>query len=279
MKGQMVGKAEGAGRRRRLAGLAAALSIAVTPVVLAQPTADELARKHFESGVAYLAESDYPGALRAFEKSFELSKRPEILLNIATVHERAGNLPAAVASLERYLELSPNGEHVEPVKLRIANLKKRIEESPTSPAQTEPEPEPVPTTTGAPTAPPPTHTPPPPPPPSEPDRVPAYVAFGVGGLAAIGAIVTGVLAQSEHSNAEDTCAPRCTDDQLSSGKTLALTSTILTGVAIAGASVGAILWFTADSGEQPPSAAKARRFDVRVGGGPSGGAAEAVWRF
>ena len=241
--------------------------LALTAPAAAQASADDLARKHFESGVAYLQESDYPNALEAFEKAYELSQRPEILLNVATVHERSGKLQEAVDALERYLAAAPTGEHVETVKIRIANLKKRIEEAPPAP----PEPSDTPPTT----------QPPPPPPvapqPSPvaeqpPDRIPAYIALGVGGLAGVGAILTGVLAQNEYDDAESNCAPTCTDDEVSSGETLALTSTILTGVAIAGVSVGAVLWFTAKPSERQPTA---RTFDVQI----SGTRASAVWRF
>ena len=92
----------------------------------AQSSADDLARRHFESGVAYLEESDYENALRAFEKSYELSRRPEILLNIAVVHERLGTLSDAIAALRQYLAEAPEGEHVETVRRRIENLEKRL---------------------------------------------------------------------------------------------------------------------------------------------------------
>src|SRR3954469_4123063 len=114
------------GRRRRPAvGAAVALACSVWLCGVtshAQSTSDDLARRHFDSGVAYLEESDYDNALKAFQKAYELSKRPEILLNIATVHERQGALPSAVAALKGYLEASPQGQHVETVKLRIQNL-------------------------------------------------------------------------------------------------------------------------------------------------------------
>src|SRR5215203_4802990 len=70
----------------------------------AQSTSDDLARRHFDSGVAYLEESDYDNALKAFQKAYDLSKRPEILLNVATVHERQSDLSSAVAALKAYLE-------------------------------------------------------------------------------------------------------------------------------------------------------------------------------
>ena len=259
-------------------GLGWTLRMTLTALVLllgvAQAqTADERAKQHFESGVAYLQESDYDNALRAFEKAHQLSKRPEILLNIATVHERTGALQKAIDALEGYLEQAPDGAHSETVKTRIENLKHRLEAQPKE--EPTPAPVPAPPPPKSETAPTPTPAPPAADQP-ESNRVPAYVALGIGAIAAGGAVLTGVLAQGEHNDAKDNCSPRCTDDELSSGRTLALTSTILTGVAIVGAGVGAVLWFGAD--DAPADSAKRpqpRRFGVRIG--PS--SAHALWQF
>jgi hypothetical protein len=207
----MVASTSAGVRRRWLAVLVSAALLSATPPLASQTGADALARKHFESGVAYLEESDYPNAIKAFQKSFELSKRPEILLNIATAHERSGDLPSAVAALKRYLEIAPNGAHAESVALRLANLEKRIAETPVTDAGTPAEQTDAglpPDTTGS--AVPITTLPPPPPggdtPEQEPNRLPAYIAFGVGGLAAAGAVLTGVLARPS-TTTQAGCAP------------------------------------------------------------------------
>ena len=262
--------------RRRGRGLTAAVCafvLAFPGSALAQGSPDELARRHFDSGAAYLEESDYENALKAFQKAYELSKRPEILLNVATVHERKGDLSGAVGSLKQYLEVAPNGEHVETVKLRIQNLEKRIAEQGDKPAEAPPvAPAPAPPVQAPPAAVAPT---PPAPAPSRPNRVPAYIAFAVGGLAAGGAAVTGVLAKQAYDTDKDDCSPSCTDDQISDGKTLALTSTILTGVAVVGVGLGITFWLTAtpsNSGSLPPR--------VRVGLLPQGQAgADATFSF
>lgn len=240
--------------------------------VASAQTADERAKQHFESGVAYLQESDYDNALRAFEKAYELSRRPEVLLNIATVHERTGAFASAIAALEKYLQAKPSGEHSETVSARVGNLKRRLAEK----AKEEPAPKVVP---------------PPPPPVAEskpqpapapaprddmpPNRVPAYVAFGIGAVAAGGAVLTGVLAKGEHDDAKDNCSPSCSDDDLSGGRALALTSTILTGVAIVGAGVGAVLWFGTDDSPQQAMRPRPGRFGLRV----APNSAHALWQF
>ncbi|HEY6561877.1 MAG TPA: tetratricopeptide repeat protein [Polyangiaceae bacterium] len=233
---------------------------------------DELARRHFESGVAYLQESDYDNALKAFEKSYALSRRPEILLNVATVHERKGNLKRAVTALQQYLDAAPEGEGRVTVETRIKNLEKRIQEEPApSPAATPPPRSSPPRRSRTKQSPPPAA-----PKAEDPNRLPAYVVLGIGGLSAIGAGVTGLLARSEYDDAEGSCAPSCSDDEVSSGKSLALTSTVLTGVAVVGVGVGAALYFMATPKRQSAARATPR---VLVGAGPRGAAAHASWSF
>ncbi|MCA9629137.1 MAG: tetratricopeptide repeat protein [Myxococcales bacterium] len=278
------------GRRQRwLTTLVCSALLGVSVPAFGQASPDELARRHFESGAAYLEESDYENALEAFDKAFELSKRPEIQINIATVYERMGRLEQAIAALDRYLELAPEGGLRETVELRKANLQKRVEAGegvePEPPAP-EPEPEPKPKPGPRPVAKPETAAPPP-----AQDQgteasgtnVPAWILIGLGSLSAGGAAVTGILAKSEYDSAKKDCSPRCTDDELSTGRTMALTSTILTGVAVVGVGVGLTLLFTGNSG--PSNAAKraTRRAwgfpHVFVGASTTGGAFDARWRF
>ena len=276
------------GRRLRATGpsLAAATLACVLTLLSstghAQSTSDDLARRHFDSGVAYLEESDYDNALKAFQKAYELSKRPEILLNIATVYERQSALPSAVAALKGYLEAAPQGEHVETVRLRIANLEKRIEEQDkTRAAQTgavpaaAPPPPATATATPTPTA---TTEPPRTKPHAkpEPNRLPAFISLGVGGVLAGASLATGLIAKSNFEDAKSSCGPHCSDSELSSSRTFAITSTVLTGAAVLGVGLGVVLLLTTPSGNDDLSK-NAPRFDVALG--PSAAAASAAWCF
>lgn len=252
--------------------LCAAVLGSATPAHAQNP--DDMARQHFESGVAYLQESDYESALRAFQKAYDLSKRPEILLNIANVQERQGKLSEAVSSLEGYLAQAPGGEHAAAVQLRITNLKKRLETEPAPNPAAGPAPaQPVAAQPVTPEAPKPAPMAPSPAPrPAAPNRVPAFVALGIGGAAAAASLVTGLLAQGEYDEAKSQCGDvGCTDDQLSAGRTLAVTSTVLTGVAVVGAAVGVTLWFTAEHSERQASVSLSVQ-----SGAPR---ATAAWRF
>ncbi len=110
-----------------------------------------------------------------------------------------------------------------------------------------------------------------------PNRTPAYVAFGVGGAAAIGAVVTGLVAKGKFSDAETNCKPNCPDSTVNSIKSLALVSDVLTGVAVVGVGVGAVLFFTAKPATSEVAASPTPT--LRAGVGPGGGKLEATWHF
>jgi tetratricopeptide (TPR) repeat protein len=245
---------------------------------LSAQTDDENARRHFESGAAYLQQSDYENALREFQAAYALSKRSPLLLNIANVYERMGKLQEAVDALTKYLEEDPKSPERTTHETRIANLRKRIEAMPPpSPAPSAT----LPAAPSAPLAPTATAAPPPPPPPSPPlargpNRAPAFIAFGVGGAAAIGAVVTGLVAKSKYDDADKKCKPNCPDDTVSSIQSMALVSDVLTGVAVVGVGVGAILLLTAGGSHETASGSKP---SIAGGVGPHGGRLEATWRF
>jgi tetratricopeptide (TPR) repeat protein len=267
------------GRRRDRSVLAFGLSLALASatVPLGAQSDDENARRHFESGAAYLQRSDYENALREFQAAYSLSKRPPLLLNIANVYERMGKLQEAVDALTKYLEEDPKSPERTTHETRIGNLKKRIEAMPPpAPPAAFPAassaPAPAPVVTTAPAAPP----TPPSAPASAPNRAPAFIAFGVGGAAAIGAVVTGFVAKGKYDDADKQCKPTCSDDRVSSIKSMALISDVLSGVAVASIGVGAILLLTSGSSQETATGSKPA---IAGGVGPHGGRLEATWRF
>ncbi|HEY4103919.1 MAG TPA: hypothetical protein VGM44_08510 [Polyangiaceae bacterium] len=264
--------------RRWLTRLSCLALLAVHTLAFAQSSSDDLARRHFESGVAYLEESDYDHALEAFQKAYDLSKRPEILLNIATVHERKVELQPAIDALNQFLSVAPpNDERIDAVKLRIQNLQKRLaDDSARAVTATPAPPSAPPTQTNTPAPPPPAPIAPPAPATTPSSaRLPAFIAFGIGGLAAGGAVVTGIIANSDYQDAKSSCSPACSDGQLSAGRTMALSSTILTGVAVVGVGVGVTLLLT--SGPDPAQTSLVPR--LHLAGGASAARADATWRF
>jgi tetratricopeptide (TPR) repeat protein len=255
---------------RTAAVVAVICSFAIPAWSQADP--DELARRHFESGAAYFEQAEYDSALREFRKSYELSKRPEILLNIATVHERLANLSAAIVALNQYLKVQQDPDKSAATRLRRDNLKKRLDEQRATtpvaesaestdeaaqPDQAVATPEPAAEE------------------PEKPNRVPAYVLFSVAGASAVGAVLTGVFANAEFQDLKDRCAPNCSDDDVGGARTLATVSTVLTGVAVLGGGLGVVFWLNADSDSQQPKTGFNTRFEITA----RGALARAAWAF
>lgn len=260
---------------RTVALVAAICTFAIPAWSQANP--DELARRHFESGAAYFEQGEYDSALREFRKSYELSKRPEILLNIATVHERLANLPAAIVALNGYLKTPQAPDKLATIGLRRDNLKKRLDEQrktdaaaatppPVAPNEKPAESEPRSEQTPAPT---------PEAEPQGPNRIPAYVLFTVAGASAAGAGLTGVFANAEFEDLKDRCAPNCSDGDVGGARTLSTVSTILTGAAVVSAGLGVVFWLSSDDEDGQPKAGLNTRFEVTAGGAM----ARAGWSF
>lgn len=96
-----------------------------------------------------------------------------------------------------------------------------------------------------------------------PSRVPAYVAFGIGGAGLIVGSITGVLALAAHSNLSDQCpddhchpADSAEAHQMRSDRsrylTLGTISGVGFGVALAGAATGTVLLLTGSTGAPKP---------------------------
>jgi hypothetical protein len=98
----------------------------------------------------------------------------------------------------------------------------------------------------------------PPEPGAKKSKLPAFVAFGVGGAGLIVGGITGGLALGKASDCPNKVCQSQSD--LDSAKTMATISTIGFGVGIAGVAVGTILLLTSSgSSEKPPSAHELER--------------------
>ena len=83
---------------------------------------DERARVHFEAGRSYYEQARYDDAAREWQQSFDLSGRPELLLNISQAQERALRYDDAIAAARQYLTLVPEAADKKTVEDRIVNL-------------------------------------------------------------------------------------------------------------------------------------------------------------
>jgi hypothetical protein len=256
-------------------GLGIVLVAATAAPVRAQSD-DERARTHFEAGRSYYEQSQYEDAVREFQESFDLSGRPELLLNISQAEERSLHYADAISAAQRYLELVPNADDRKTIEDRIASLqelKRRYEQAGPAPLAPPGSAAPGAATPG--TAPATPGTPPPTaaepgsaphapevatgPRPDSTNRftIPSIVLMGAGGAALVGALVTGLVAHADYRSLERQCSgnlcPPSARDELDEGKTLSVVSTVLTivGVVAAGAG-GALLIVGAHESSEAP---------------------------
>lgn len=101
-------------------------------VALAQePSTDARARELYENGEILYAEGRYEDAIVAFEEAYRLSGRPLLLFNMANAQERLGRWREALDTLSRYRAYAQADER-DTLDRRIANLERRLAESPST---------------------------------------------------------------------------------------------------------------------------------------------------
>lgn len=112
--------------------LAAATLIAVVPAQgqpKKPPTKGDAttaeAKRLFDEGAESYGRGDYEAAVTAWEKSYEISKRPLIFWSIANAYERLGDVRKAREYLAKWREAAPADE-VELLDARLKKLDERI---------------------------------------------------------------------------------------------------------------------------------------------------------
>jgi len=266
--------------------LSAPLASAETPKKKpppAQADADSEARRLYKEGDKLYAEGDYEGAVRAFEKSYELSQQPALQYNLANAYERLGRYEDGVKALQAYEPHAP-GDEREVVRRRIKKLQERADQqrvekkdAPASsavpqsapavaPAPAEPEPAQPTDSVKATSAGPP---------------VLSYVLLGVGVVGIGVGSYLGLQALSSKSDAQGLCpdvggkrtCPASADGTLSSNKRDAILADVGFGVGIAAVAVGGYLLFT---GGKPKETAATQ---LRPAAGPHGGGVSLIGTF
>lgn len=245
---------------------------------------DERAQRHWGSGMAYLEENNYDKALEAFQKAYELSGRPRILVAIAVAHERRGDLAAAIAALDEYLRLAPTATNAEEISKLRADLDRKhqqqLREMRDAKRQEQTQPPAsdraasAPGTVG--------HAGPVESPPVEAHHsnrsALKWSALGVGVAAGVAATVSGLLAAQEYDELKAGCGSTqsCIPRETQTGSTMAWVSTALTGVAALGLGVG--IWLVLD---EPAPSVSPNSGGVTWGihGGATGVASDVRWSF
>ena len=213
------------------------------------PDDDERARIHFESGRTYFEDGAYERAEAEFRDAYELSHRPELLMNEASALERLGRWVEAADLMQRFLDEADDVPNRSALERRIANLRARASREAASssgdgsgngtdggdPGVAPPEPSGNGRTIGA------------------------AVAFGAAGAGVVAFAVLGGLALAERSSLENGCgaARACTDDEVSGLRGLALGADIGLVVAGVGAIAGVLVLLLVSNGEEAPATALA----------------------
>ena len=83
------------------------------------------AKRLFDEGAEHYTRGSYEDAITAWEKSYELSKKPLIFESIANAYERLGQPKKAREYLARWRAVAPDDEH-ELLDARLAKLDERI---------------------------------------------------------------------------------------------------------------------------------------------------------
>ena len=87
------------------------------------------AREHFEAGREAFDVGSYERAAVEFRASYALSHHPDLLYNIYSALERAGQRAEAADALERYLaSAETDGERRTALRARLARLRERLAE-------------------------------------------------------------------------------------------------------------------------------------------------------
>src|SRR3954468_960022 len=124
----------------RLLGLvmAAVALVAIARVATASPppaappappsAAADPARDHYERGLAKYNLAEFDAAIVEFKQSYELSKAPRLLFNIAQAYRLKKDYESALYFYNTYLRADPNPPNLDDVDAKIDEMKRALDE-------------------------------------------------------------------------------------------------------------------------------------------------------
>lgn len=194
----------------------------------------EAAKAHFLAGSSYYDAANYSDAVKEFNEAYRLSKRPDLLYNIALGYERLSDFDNAISTLKRYLVEKVNAPDRNMIESRIKNLEKLRDirnNPPISPGTPLPEPQPQPQIE-------PQAQPEPAAPAKRGLGTLGYAGIGTGSVGAVlllSSIGTGIVAKQKSDRLVEACPTRVNCDPSlrsvqSQGKRLALATDVMIGV-------------------------------------------------
>lgn len=210
-------------------------------------TDDERARAHFEAGTSYFNEGEYADALREFNRSYDLSHRPELLYNIALTHQFLGEPAEAARQLRAFLAAVQDVPNREALEHRVEALERQAaggEVAETDTPEGEPAPVEAPSSASA-------------SPSSGTDlTVPAIISFAVGGAGLALFAVGGGLALDGYGALQRGCGATNACDDADVGDVRLYAGLADVGIAVAGVGVitGVVLLLVSGGGSSGEAA-------------------------
>ena len=202
------------------------------------PTA-QIARSHTENGGRYFQLGRFGDAAREFQAAYDLSRRPELLFNLARALEAGGRDREAIDAYERFDTAGSPGVERATLHARIEALRARLPQTPAPTAPTIPVVSaPLPTGPVAPS---------PPVAPAAPARSLALpvTLLGAGGALLVTGLALGLTVSSTHADLEARCTGRVCDPALQAdadaASTRAVVADVLGGVGLAAIAAGVVV--------------------------------------
>ncbi len=249
---------------RKLIASAALLGFSTFPLVPnangAEPTAAELS----DQAYARYEAADYSGAVALYMKAYSISVDSRILFNVAQIYDKkVQDRDLALEYYRRYLKSTTTEvDLVKKATERVTELQRQVDEpkpaqpQPTATASSAPQtsatgvaqgPTAAPAVTMVPTA-------------QAASGPQVWIGYGVAGLFAAGAVVTGALALSASGDVSKgtftgATPPSELNDSASNARTLGITTDILIGSAVVSAAVTLIVHLSSGKSEKPTAAA------------------------
>jgi len=213
------------------------------------PPSEVAARGHYLMGQEHYDAARFAEAAEEFQRAYDLSHRPRLLFNLFIARRDAGQTRQAADALRLYIASAPDDPQLEVLRGRLATLDAQVaaedaraRQATPSDTETDVETSVAPTEldTVAPTT------------TDGGGNAGPWIVIGVGGAVAIAAVTMAILTSVDYGNLSSSCTdgvcPPGTD--LGTGRTLALSSDILGGVAAA-TMIGGIVWAIVDATSSP----------------------------
>jgi tetratricopeptide (TPR) repeat protein len=106
--------------------VAIALPAAAAPVP--PPPGTDPAREHYERGLAKYNLAEFDAAIVEFKQSYEISKAPRLLFNIAQAYRLKKDYESALYFYSTYLRADPNPPNLSDVNEKIDEMQRAVDE-------------------------------------------------------------------------------------------------------------------------------------------------------